>query len=228
LANLVALLIVFPLLFAEKRRALLDDIDSTLRAVAFMARSALPADYHDRIEGPGSVSDAAYEEIVSRNNQLCAAIGLEYIWSVMHGGPYGSCSPRRLRLTKSRANRRHAAFFERTFESAPYLKALRRCSRCARTNVDKWWQDPALPAADIDVARPEISVRVQCGYQCRGACSVRSAAESLALCLIFFGINMILGRWIGQKIFGPLERLTVVVQAISQGNRMHATGGGRL
>ncbi|HQA37913.1 MAG TPA: PAS domain S-box protein [Kiritimatiellia bacterium] len=216
LANLVALLIVFPLLFAEKRRALLDDIDSTLRAVAFMARSALPADYHDRIEGPGSVSDAAYEEIVSRNNQLCAAIGLEYIWSVMLVDGRivftTSTSP-----DKIAANRRHAAFFEGHSNPAPYLKAFKTMRPVYQTNVDKWGKIRLCLLPDIDRHGRKFLFASSVSIDVVEQASVRSAFEALALCLIFFGINMILGRWIGQRIFGPLERLTVAVQAINQG-----------
>ncbi|NLG01299.1 MAG: PAS domain S-box protein [Lentisphaerae bacterium] len=216
LANLMALLIVFPLLFAEKRRVLLDDIDSTLRAVALMARSALPADYHDRIEGPGSVSDAAYEEIVSRNNQLCTAIGLEYIWSVMlvDGRIVFTTA---ISPDKIAANRRHAAFFEGHSNPAPYLKAFETMQPVCQTNVDKWGKIRLCLLPDIDRHGRKFLFASSVAINVVEHASVRSAAESLALCLIFFGINMILGRWIGQKIFGPLERLTVVVQAISQG-----------
>ncbi len=216
LANLAALLIVFPLLFAEKRRILHNDIDNTLCAVAQMARGVLPADYHDRIEGPGSVSDAAYQEIVSRNNQLCTAIGLEYIWSVMLVDGRivftTSTSP-----DKIAANRRHAAFFEGHSNPAPYLKAFRTMRPVYQTNDDKWGKIRLCLLPDIDRHGRKFLFASSVAINVVEQASVRSAIESLVLGLIFFGLNMILGRWIGQKIFGPLERLTEVVQAINQG-----------
>ncbi|MEI6875671.1 MAG: hypothetical protein WCL50_11165, partial [Spirochaetota bacterium] len=97
--------------YFRERTSLLAGIDQKLFAVATMAKDLLPADYHDRIKGAYSVTDATYQSIVQRYNQLCKAMGLEYIWSLI-------AIDGEIRFTtatspdKAAENRKHAAFFE--------------------------------------------------------------------------------------------------------------------
>jgi PAS domain S-box-containing protein len=69
--------------YQTQKRTLLRDIDARLLTAALFTRATLPADYHDRITGPTSVTEAQYREIVARNNALCRELQLQYLWSVM-------------------------------------------------------------------------------------------------------------------------------------------------
>ena len=70
-------------LYDTQRTSLLEGIDAKLLASATLARSMVPDDYHDRIDGPDAVSDGQFLAIVERYNRHCRELGLQYLWSVL-------------------------------------------------------------------------------------------------------------------------------------------------
>ncbi|WP_372807400.1 PAS domain-containing protein, partial [Pontiella sp.] len=82
--------VVLPLLliaaFVDSNIALKNErraLDNRLSGAAAVMESVLPRRYHDDIAHPASVSPAAYREIASRNDELCRALGLEDLYSLM-------------------------------------------------------------------------------------------------------------------------------------------------
>ena len=71
------------LIYQVQYRSLQSGIDAELHTAAIMARELLPQEFHDRISGKNSVSDAEYQQIVDRFNHLCVQADLEYLWSLM-------------------------------------------------------------------------------------------------------------------------------------------------
>lgn len=57
--------------------------DARLLMAAEMLREIVGPDFHDRLDGPGSLSVEEFEAIVERNNDLCRRLGLQYLWSVL-------------------------------------------------------------------------------------------------------------------------------------------------
>jgi two-component system, cell cycle sensor histidine kinase and response regulator CckA len=71
------------IVYNTQKEESLKSIDDRLLAAAHFAKSAMPADYHDRIVDQDSVSDEEYFLIVDRNNKLCLDLNLQRLWSVM-------------------------------------------------------------------------------------------------------------------------------------------------
>lgn len=94
-AKLLLLLFVFSLAsaasytwftYVRERDAALAGIDARLTAAARAVELYTGADYHDRIEGPDSVSEATYEQMMRRLNAYARETGFTYIYTYMQFG----------------------------------------------------------------------------------------------------------------------------------------------
>ncbi len=223
--HLFVLLLVFDTLFmiglcretyAQKKRLLIADIDSTLRAVAVMAREILPPDYHDRIVGPESVPDPEFQKIVDRFNRLCVSLRLEYIWSLMviEGQIVftSSTSP-----DKVADNRKHAKFFEVHSNPELYTATFASMRPTFHTSNDKWGhiRVALIPGTDhlgrkylfgASISLAEVNKQLQ-----------GVLIQSLAVgAVLFIGI-LFAGCWIAHVASKPLRRLTATIQTIADG-----------
>ena len=202
--------------FLMQRHSLLDGIDEKLRASAIMARATLPPDYHDRITGPASVSDAQFLNIVDRYNQLCRELDLEYLWSLMlvNGRIVftTSTSP-----DKVAQNRKQANFFEEHSNPESYRPTFARMTPTYQINDDKWgrirvalipFRDsqgrPYLFGASVRLTRVDQQLRWLI-YQC------------LAVSLVLFTISVILSFLLARAVARPIHRLTDTIQGITNG-----------
>ena len=135
--NLMAVILFTAAGYFSRRKALIAEIDDRLFSVATMARETLPADYHDRITGPESVTGAEYDKTVERNNRLCVELGLEYIWSLMVVDGRivftSSTSP-----DKKTDNRIHAQFFETHSNPELYTNTFATLRTIYMCTLDKW------------------------------------------------------------------------------------------
>jgi PAS domain S-box-containing protein len=97
--------------YHKQSELLIEGIDKKLYAAAMMARATLPLDYHDTLVNSSSITKEKFDAIVSRYNQLCLDLHLEYLWSLMTiNGKIvftTSTSP-----DKKTVNQKHARFFE--------------------------------------------------------------------------------------------------------------------
>ncbi|MFA5203403.1 MAG: PAS domain S-box protein [Lentisphaeria bacterium] len=125
------------LLYEGQRRALVEGIDRELKTAALMARDLLPPDYHDRITGQESVSEAEYTRLVERFNRLCIEADLEYLWSLMlmDGRVVftSATSP-----SKDAARGDHAKFLEVHANPELYTKAFATLQPQFQETTDKW------------------------------------------------------------------------------------------
>jgi PAS domain S-box-containing protein len=120
-----------------QRNTLESEIDHELLSVAIMANNVLPAGYHDHITGPDSVSDAEYQQIVQKFNDICRQADLEYIWSLMilDGKTVftSATSP-----SKDASKRDHATFLEVHSNPELYTRAFETMQPQFQDNNDKW------------------------------------------------------------------------------------------
>ena len=204
-------------IYGDKKRLLIADIDDTLRAVAVMAREVLPPDYHDRIVGPESVSDAEFQKTVDRFNRLCVALRLEYIWSLMiFDGRIvftSSTSP-----DKVADNRKHAKFFEVHSNPELYTAAFDTMLPTFHTSHDKW--------GHVRVALIPGTDRLGRKYlfgSCVSLADVNKQLQgvlfqSLSVGAVLFIGLLLAGCWIAHVASKPIRRLTATIQAFANGD----------
>lgn len=214
--NLLVMLVMPAMFYQGRRHVLLAGIDEKLRTAAVLAQELLPSDYHDRITGAESVSDAEFLAIVERNNRLCEKLGLEYMWSLLlvDGRVVftSSTSP-----DKNAENRKHAAFFEPHSNPELYTNTFATMQAAYTSCHDKW--------GDIRVALiPSVDAR---GRKYLFGSSVRLTDvnrqltdlvwQSLAVGLAGFAFSMAVGLWIARLVTDPIHRLTETIRAIAAG-----------
>jgi PAS domain S-box-containing protein len=132
-----------------QNKSLESEIDHDLLTVAYMAGDILPPGYHDNITGSNSVSDAEYQQIVQKFNEICVKAHLEYIWSLMilDGKVVftSATSP-----SKDANNRDHAAFLEVHSNPELYTRAFESMQPQYQTNDDKWGRIRAVLVPYLD------------------------------------------------------------------------------
>lgn len=215
--NMLVMSATSVIFYREKKAALLGGIDDRLTAVARMARELLPADYHDQLDGPESVSDEAYQRLVDRYNRLCVDLGLEYIWSLLQVDGQivftSSTSP-----DKVAANRLHAKFFEPHSNPALYTNTFETMRVTCQSNSDKWGDIRVVLIPSNDARGRKYlfgsSVRLaEVDSQLRGL-----VWQSLAVGLAVFVLSMVVGLWVSRLVILPLHRLTETIRTIAAGD----------
>jgi PAS domain S-box-containing protein len=204
-------------LYHEKRDALMEGMDEKLRTAAYMARATLPTDFHDRLTGPGSVSDAEYQLIVDRYNNLCTTLGMEYLWSLMDvDGAIvftTATSP-----DKDAKNRKHAAFFEKHSNPELYTGTFASMKPSYQINDDKWGRIRVVLVPFKDTkGRPYLfgaSIRLTEADKQMQRVVYTSILISLGLLVCTFGVGTLLARTMTE----PIRKLTETIKAVAEGN----------
>lgn len=214
--NMLALLVSSVVFYSEQEKSLLSGFDAKLTSVATLVREILPSDYHDRITGPDSVSDADFLKIVDRNNRLCQELGLEYIWSLMvvDGRMVftTSTSP-----DKVAANRKHAQFFEEHSNPELYAEVFATMRKTYKSNHDKWGDIRVvlIPAADSHGRKYLFGASVRLTEVSRQLREI--VWQSVAVGLAVFVFSIAVGFWACRKVTFPLHRLTETIRDIALG-----------
>jgi len=214
--SLLAMVFFSFVLYHSKKEALITDIDNTLQAVAVMAREILPPDYHDRIEGPDSVSDHEYQTIVDRYNRLCVTLGLEYIWSLMIVDGRivftSATSP-----DKIAENRRHATFFEAHSNPELYAQTFESMAPTFKTNFDKWGhiRVALIPGTDRHGRKYLFGASVSLA-------SLNAQLRGVGHEAMLAGLGLFLGSiavcfWVARAVTSPIQSLTDTIHATSVG-----------
>jgi PAS domain-containing protein len=216
--SMLVTLVIGLAFYYEQRREILSGIDKKLETVAVMARELLPPDYHDRIDGPDSVSPEAFHKIVERNNRLCRELGLEYIWSLLIVNGTNvfttSTSP-----DKIAANRLHAKFFEPHSNPELYTRTLTTMRTTFKKNHDKWGDIRVVLIPDTDArGRPYLfgaSVRLtDVNRQLAGV-----VCQSVIFGLSVFLLSLVVSVWVSERVTLPICRLTDTIRAVAAGER---------
>jgi len=215
--NMLITLVGSLVFYTEQKEAMLSSIDSKLVAVSTLARELLPSDYHDRITGPESVSDAEFQRIVARNNRLCRELGLEYIWSLMDVGG-------RIVFTTSTSpdkvvnNRRHAKFFELHSNPEFYVDTFKSMRTTYRSIHDKWGDIRVvlIPYADSHGRKYLFGASVSLA-------EVHQYLKGLLWQVVFLGLaifvlSLSVGYWSARVVTAPVQQLMRTVREIAAGN----------
>jgi len=204
--NMLVMLVTSAVFYAEQKQSLLSGIDEKLTSVAMMARETLPPDYHDRITGQESVSDAEFHRIVDRNNRLCVELGLEYIWSLM-------AVDGRIVFTTSTSpdkvadNRKHAKFFEPHSNPELYTNTFATMQATYKSSHDKWGDNRVALILSIDSHGHKFlfgaSVRLtEVDRQLRGL-----VWQSVIVGLAVFAFSMVVGVWAAEAMTRNRENM---------------------
>lgn len=216
--NMLVTVLFSVTLYIKQKAALMADADTTLRAVVTLARETLPADYHDRITGPSSVSDVEFQKIVDRNNRLCVSLGLEYLWSLMAvDGKFvftTSTSP-----DKVSANHKHAAFFEPHSNPEFYVSTFESMQPTYRNIADKWGnlRVALIPYTDAHGRKYLFGASYRLTDVERHLRLIVWQVTGIGLAL--FALSMMVGIGITRRITRPINRLTSTIQRVAAGKR---------
>jgi len=214
--NMLVMLVASVTFYVEQKQSLLSGIDAKLTSVATMARETLPPDYHDRIAGHDSVTEAEFHEIVNRNNRLCVELGIEYIWSLMViDGKIvftTSTSP-----DKRVDNHKHAEFFEAHSNPELYTNTFATMQAAYKSNHDKWGdiRVALLPSVDHHGRKYLFGASVRLTEVNRQLRAI--VWQSVAVGLAVFVFSMAVGIWVSRVVTDPLRRLAETIQAIAAG-----------
>ena len=216
--NLLVTVLFSLAFYVKQKKAVTADLDSTLRAVATMACESLPADYHDRIAGPSSVSDSDYQKIVERNNRLCVTLGLEYIWSLMEVDGRivftTATSP-----DKVAANRKHATFFEEHSNPEIYLPAFKRMRPTYKSTHDKWGHNRIVLLPFTDAQGRKYLFGASFSLDKVDGLVRRVVWQVLGLGLSMFALSMAVGIAVTRRITRPINQLTSTIRGLAAGAR---------
>ena len=69
--------------YQQERNAFMHGLERQMVSAAYAVDGMLPADYHERIENAGSISDEEYQKYVGIFNEYSWRLGLKYIYSYM-------------------------------------------------------------------------------------------------------------------------------------------------
>ncbi|AHE98947.1 PAS domain-containing protein [Thioalkalivibrio paradoxus] len=126
------------LLNHHHRQDIIAQTDARLLAAAEFSRELLGPDFHDAIDGPDSVSEREFLDIVDRNDSLARRLGLQYLWSVLvvdDGIVFTSAT--RSDLTDPASA--HAAFFETHSDPDAFAPALESKPNPAFSSFHNEW-----------------------------------------------------------------------------------------
>lgn len=192
-------------------------IDRELYSVAVMANSVLPPGYHDRINGPNSVTDAEYQAIVQNFNEICSQTNLEYIWSLMVlDGKIvftSATSP-----GKDAAKRDHAAFLEVHSNPELYIKAFDSMQPQYQTNNDKWGRIRAVLVPYRDASGRPYLVGASHSMQAIDAQIFQTRMNTIFISLGMLIPGIILCLWLANKITKPVAQLSAGALRIANGD----------
>jgi len=202
--------------YHKQKKLLIEGINKKLYTAAMMARSTLPQDYHDNLINSSSITKEKFDGIVSRYNQLCLDLNLEYLWSLMEiNGKIvftTSTSP-----DKNTMNQKHAKFFELHSNPELYTKTFLTQKPQYQNNIDKWGeiQVVLIPFQDIH-GRPYLFGASMELSEVDELLS-QSIKEAIYLGFGFLLVGLILSYILSKLLSEPLNTLAVETTKIASG-----------
>ena len=127
-------------LLRSRQNAVRNEADAKISTAALALEQFLPANYHDRITGSNSVSEAQFEALVDGNNRLCRQARLQYVWSVLVLGPRQFVFTSATSPDHTTTHHEHARFFEPHQDPEAFADALRTMQPTFSTFRNQWGQ----------------------------------------------------------------------------------------
>ena len=214
--NVLATTISTAHFYAAQRRDLLQGIDSGLVLTAYGAMRIVDQSYHDRIEGPQSIPEREYLQVVGRLSEFAAQTSARWVYSYMESGDglvYASCSASAEELRDGS----YAHLFEKYETPSPALLATMADGRT------RWaeYNDPTGIYHSVFVRRSTssgrpyvVGVDVPAGF-------VQDRLRVTALRSLEFGLGCLLatgfGLWVMvSRVVRPLRALTTHTDRLAQ------------
>jgi phosphoserine phosphatase RsbU/P len=206
--NLVATAGSTAYFYSAQKRDLLEGIDAVLLTTAYGVMRIADLSYHDRVQGPGSITDEEYRRVMDRLSDFAKQTSARWVYSYMqHGGDfvYVSCSspPEDLR------NGTYARFFEKYETPSPPLRATMADGRTRWVEYD----DPTGTYHSVFVRRLTSAGRPYVVGVDVPVSFVQQRLRGTALSSAAFGFASLLavslGLWVVvSRVVGPLRELT--------------------
>jgi PAS domain S-box-containing protein len=203
--------------FQVHKHELIENIDAQLFNAATFSKSLVPGDYHDRITDSNSVSSSAFEDIVSRNNDLCEELGMEYLWSLIllddHPFFTTATSP-----DKKTENGLHAGFLEPHTNPEFYTETFNSMEPQLQVIHDKWGSLRSILVPHYDQSGRKYLFGACIRVADLQALTPRLLRETLLTTLIFLIIalpgSLLLSKYLTQSI----SRLAEAAELMASGN----------
>lgn len=191
--------------------------EELLYYAAVMAEATLPANYHDEIFGPNSVSPLEYEQIVNRYNRLCTELDIDYIWSLMliDNLPVftSATSP-----DKQVSNALHAAFFHQHENPDLYNEVFRTMKCRFQNNTDKKEPIRAVLVPHYDIHGRKYIFGAGKKLQDIKNASTHISTNALTTILVLLLPCTIIGLLVSNWLTRPIAKLSEMAQKMGEGN----------
>jgi len=199
------------------RQELLNGIDAKLYVAAHLAAQVPPPGYFDRIRDADSVTPEEYARIVDRNNRLCLALDLQYLWSCMLiGDPIvftTSTSP-----SKDVTEGDHAGFFEVHRDPMAFEKVFRTMKPDYSSFHNEWGHGRMVLVPAVDSHGRRYCYGASMSVDEVHALLRENLNETVIMTASILAFGVILSILLSRSISKPVEKLTEVAEEISKGN----------
>jgi len=202
--------------YGAKKAALLDGIDQKLYTSAIMLRSTVGEDYHNTLEMNSFASEEYDQIIVDRNNKLCEALGLQYLWSnmVVDGDIVftTSTSP-----GHDVSKKDHAGFFDVHGDPHAFDEVLGTMKTSYSSFHNEWGSGRMVLVPYVDAnGRPHV-FGASMSINEVDTILKRTMRDTLFFSLTSLLLGFVISLFVSRSFSRPITRLTNIIDDISKG-----------
>ena len=205
------------LLYQTQTSEFMEGIDNKLVSGAVMARELVGPEFHDGIDGKKSVSTEAYLKIVEQYNQICKALGFQYLWSNLFLQDDTIVFTSGTSTSKDVTKGDHALFFDIHSDPAAFEPVIKAGQRTFTTFENEWGTGRMvlIPFKDIhgrnyvfgaSISVDELGIHLQ-----------RTATNAFLSFLALLVVGIVGGVIFSRRVTVPLKKLGHVAKGITAG-----------
>ncbi|HOZ47449.1 MAG TPA: ATP-binding protein [Candidatus Hydrogenedentes bacterium] len=206
------------LAYRQQRSALIHGIDQQLLTVIQCAKAMLPEDFHNRVVDANSVPAEEYRRIVERNNALCRALGLQYIWSVLvDDGAIRFTTATSPSLDVTQGD--YAGFFE-VHRDPPAFDAVLATMQPDFSEFHNEWGDGRMVLVPYRDGRGRpYCFGASMSIEVVDALVHQGTLHALGVGILALGVGVSVGLVLAHAVTRPLRQLTAMAEDIANGQR---------
>jgi len=217
-----AVLFVSSLFFAiagykAQEKALLGGVDQKLYTAALMFKATLPDKYHDNLTKDFFTQEDYAAIIVDRNNKLCKALGLQYLWSnmIVDGKVVFTTSTS---LSKDVAQKDYAKFFEPHIDTGSFEKAFHTMKPVFSSFYNQWGRGRLVLVPFLNKKGQIYCFGASVGTNQISAILRETLIEYVLFFLIAIVFGFIVSIFIAGSFSEPIEKLQAAAEDIAHGD----------